>query len=97
MDQEWEALQYNGGRAYVMQAQNHMNKWIGCGPGCGNEGRGSGGRNVGAVDTHQQDNNANDSSNSGSRGHARGGQNGRGFVHGTYSGNRISQSDQDFQ
>ena len=87
-------LQYNGGRAYVMQANSNQ---TGRGPGHGDGGRGSRGHNVGAVNTQQQDNNANDSSNSCGHGHAQGGQNGCGFGRGAYGGNLASQSDQDFQ
>ena len=96
MAEEWEALQYNGGHAYVIQAHSQINCTAGRGHGIGNTGgyggRGNAGHNVGAVSTINQgystDNTQQDMQEDGGGGHdnVRGGQNGRGFGCGAYGG-----------
>jgi hypothetical protein len=91
-DQEWQSLQYNGGRAYVMQARERMNSR---GGGRGRDGgrdagRGRGSRNAAALgridgdaaDPAPEDN---PSEGRGGRGRSeRGGRNGRGFGRNAY-------------
>ena len=95
-DDEWNALSFNGGRAYVAQARERMSAsrgGQGGGQRSGDGGRGPGQRNAGAVhiqddDTHQA---SEHSTNTGGRGE-RGGRNGTGFGRGAYGGNRSTPS-----
>jgi len=87
-DVEWEALGYNGGRAYVAQARERMNG--GGGGRDGGRGRGGGGgRNISATDTGNADEGQEEDAPAGGAGRGdRGGRNGRGFGRGRYGGGR---------
>ena len=86
---EWEALSYNGGRAYVAQARERMNRGSTNSHGRGgNEGRG---RGISAATTETPNDEATQMSEmtntTAGRG-GRGGTNGRGFGRGVYQGSR---------
>ena len=82
-DTEWEALGYNGGRAYVKQARERIS-----GRGRGRDaGRGGGQRNVGELSMDQtgHDPAAEETADNTGRGNGeRGGRNGRGFGRNAY-------------
>ena len=85
--EEWESLQYNGGRAYVMQAPDRMARRGGRGRGRGRHGGRYSQRNTSEVESseRQDEQQGQEREQQGNgRNNERGGRNGRGFGHGAY-------------
>ena len=90
--EEWEALSFNGGRAYVMQARERM-AGRGSGRGRADQGRGRGGRSIHMTQVQFQDDQEDQQRNTGTQASSltqstdtdeRGGRNGTGFGRGAY-------------